>query len=90
VAVNGWPPRHWIVTSLSTPRKFRADQNKYAGEFGNCVDMPGDLPVPGEVIIYNGCICGVPSGGGGRDFGWALAASAALAARWRRRARRFE
>jgi hypothetical protein len=63
----------------------------FGGEYGHCVDMPGgDLPVPGEVIIYNGCICGVPSGGGGRDLGWALAASAVLAAWWRRRARRFE
>ncbi|HLM72760.1 MAG TPA: hypothetical protein VK459_08710, partial [Polyangiaceae bacterium] len=62
-----------------------------AVEVGYCGNDPSPGPTPpGEVIIYDGCICGVPSGAGGRDFGWALAASAALAACWRRRARRFE
>jgi hypothetical protein len=45
---------------------------------------------PPDYILYTGCICGVPSVGRTPDFGWAVAASAALAAWWRRRAPRFE
>jgi MYXO-CTERM domain-containing protein len=56
----------------------------YCGN-GNTGGGPGG---PGT-IPYDGCICGVPSGGGERDLGWAVVVFAALAAWRRRRGPRF-
>jgi hypothetical protein len=57
-------------------------------QIGSCQDVVADGS-GGGTIIYDGCICGVPPGGGANDFGWLVAASTGLAAVWRRRARRF-
>jgi hypothetical protein len=60
-----------------------------ADPIGYCA--PGEDRIPPEdKTITTGCICGVPSGNDGRDFGWAVAAFAGVATWWRRRVRRFE
>ncbi len=62
-----------------------------ANEIGYCSDTSSPDPVePEEIVIQRGCLCGMPSGSGDIGFGWAVAASAALAAWRRRRARRVD
>lgn len=41
----------------------------------------------GGVVLYDGCICGVPSGRGGSDYAWLIAALGAACGRLRRRRR---
>jgi hypothetical protein len=61
-----------------------------ADPIGQCEGGVDGIPPPEEIVVQDGFLCSVPSGSGGSQFGWAVAASAALAAWWRRRARRFE
>jgi len=60
-----------------------------ANEIGDCSDISSPVE-PEEIVIQRACLCGMPSGSGDIGFGWAVAASAALAAWRRRRARRLK
>lgn len=56
-----------------------------ADSIGYCESGAGGIPGGGgDVVIYDGCICGVPSGRGGSHFAGAIAVSAAAIAGLRR------